>query len=216
MNDIAIYCAGGFGKEVALLVRRINEAHEKPIWNMIGFFDDAKPSGYSVLRFGKVLGGINELNTWDKPLSVAIAIGDPEIKNKIHKNITNKLISFPNLIHPSFDMGDSESFAIGMGNIIQGNCHVTCDVSIGNFNILNGSVVIGHDVRIGNYNSLMADIRISGEVIIGDRNLFGVGSIVLQRIKIGTSVRLSPGSVLITKPKDNSVYIGNPARLFKF
>ena len=41
---------------------------------------------------------------------------------------------------------------------------------------------------------------------------FGVGSIVLQQIKIGNNVRLGAGSVLMTKPKDEHLYMGNPAR----
>ena len=38
MNDIAIYGAGGFGCEVACLIKRINE--KEPTWNFIGFFYD--------------------------------------------------------------------------------------------------------------------------------------------------------------------------------
>ena len=38
MNNIAIYGAGGFGREVACLIKRINE--KSPTWNLIGFFDD--------------------------------------------------------------------------------------------------------------------------------------------------------------------------------
>ena len=41
---------------------------------------------------------------------------------------------------------------------------------------------------------------------------FGVGSIVLQQIKIGNNVRLGAGSVPMTKPKDEHLYMGNPAR----
>ena len=42
MKDIAIYGAGGFGREVACLLRRINE--QAPQWNLRGFFDDGKES----------------------------------------------------------------------------------------------------------------------------------------------------------------------------
>ena len=44
------------------------------------------------------------------------------------------------------------------------------------------------------------------------RIFFGVGSIVIQQIKIGHNIRLGAGSVLMTKPKDGFLYIGNPAR----
>lgn len=38
MKDIAVFGAGGFGREVANLIRRINAAAEVPEWNFIGFF----------------------------------------------------------------------------------------------------------------------------------------------------------------------------------
>lgn len=56
----------------------------------------------------------------------------------------------------------------------------------------------------------------SGEVKIGDCNLFGIASIILQQLKVGNNVRLGAGSVLMTKPKDDSLYMGNPAKLFKY
>lgn len=62
----------------------------------------------------------------------------------------------------------------------------------------------------------MPGTRISGEVHIGDENLFGVGSIVLQKIYIGNKVRVGAGSVLMRKTKDGNLYIGNPAKLFKY
>ena len=58
----------------------------------------------------------------------------------------------------------------------------------------------------------MPAMRISGEVNIGDCNFFGVGSIILQKIKIGNNVRLGAGSVLMRKPKDGILYMGNPAK----
>ncbi len=80
--------------------------------------------------------------------------------------------------------------------------------------MLNGLVLIGHDATIGDYNVIMPSVRISGEVKIGNRNLLGVCSIVLQQLKIGNGVHLGAGAVLMTKPKDECTYIGNPAKLF--
>ncbi len=212
MNDIAIYGAGGFGKEVASLIRIINESLLEPEWNLIGFFDDGKEIGCQISHYGKVIGGINELNVYDKNLSLVVAVGNPiAIKNIVSK-ISNDRVAFPNLIHPKVVYTDPETFGIGKGNIIQGGCAFSCDVSIGDFNVMNGSVVFGHDDVIGSYNVFMPAIRVSGEVIIGESNFFGVGSIILQQIKIGNSIRLGAGSVLMTKPKDGKLYIGNPAR----
>lgn len=213
MKDIAIYGAGGFGKEIACLIRIINEAKDAPEWNLIGFFDDNESiKGKMVSHYALCLGGMVDLNNWDKPISIVIAVGSPKAIATISEKINNIHVDFPNLIHPSFSVNDIKTFQIGKGNIIQGGCAVTCDVTIGNFNVFNGSVVLGHDVTIGNYNCFMPAIRVSGEVNIGNCNFFGVGAIILQQIKIGNNIRLGAGSVLMTKPKDGKLYIGNPAK----
>lgn len=215
MKDIAIYGAGGLGKEVACLINRINE--EKPTWNLIGFFDDNDSlKDKWISHFGKCLGGIDELNRYNKKLSIAVAIGNPKVSQLIVNQINNQNISFPNLIHPTTKCIDERTFEIGIGNIIQGSCAFSCDVKIGDFNILNGSIVLGHDDNIGSFNTFMPAVRVSGEVIMGNGNFFGVGSIVLQQIKIGDNIRLGAGSVLMFKPKDGELYIGNPAKRMKF
>lgn len=213
MKEIAIFGAGGFGREVACLINRINE--HQPTWNLIGFFDDGKKMGDEVSHFGKVLGGVDELNSWSKDLAVVIAIGNPNVVKAVREKLVNSFLYYPNIIHPLVNFSDVASFKIGEGNIVQRDCSFSCDVTIGDFNVMNASVVFGHDDVVGSYNSFMPAIRISGEVKIGDCNFFGVGSIVLQQIKIGNNIRLGAGSVLMTKPKEGNLYIGNPAKLFK-
>lgn len=210
MKQIAIYGAGGFGREVACLLKKINE--EKPTWELVGFFDDGIEIGTEISHFGKVLGGINELNAWQKELSIAITIGSLKIVQTLVSKITNKKILFPNIIAPTVYFADPETFKIGKGNIIQKHCSFSCDVTIGDFNVMDGADVFGHDDVVGSFNTFMPAMRISGEVTIGNCNFFGVGSIILQQIKIGNNIRLGAGSVLMRKPKDGFLYMGNPAK----
>ena len=213
MKNIAIYGAGGFGREVACLLNWINDV--TPTWNLIGFFDDGKQEGESVSHFGKVLGGMQSLNAYRESLSVVFAIGKVGVVKKLYESVTNEKIEYPNIIAPDFTVRDPYSFKIGRGNIIQGRSSLTCDVAIGDFNVFNGAVNMGHDIVIGNYNVIMPGVRISGGVTIGDSNFFGVGSIVLQQLSISNNVKLAAGSVLMTKPRDNSLYLGVPAKLMK-
>ena len=214
MKDIAIYGAGGFGKEIACLINQINDV--RPQWNLIGFFDDGKEKGQQISHFGRVLGGIEEINEYNDALNLAIAIGTPSSLRGVRERIRNDKILYPNIIAPTFGISDPETFCIGEGTIIGHGCAVSCDVTIGNYNILNADIVMGHDVKIGDYNVIMPDIRISGEVIIGEENHIGVGSIILQRVKVGNRVHLGAGSVLMTRPKNGGTYLGNPAKLFKY
>lgn len=217
MKDIAIFGAGGFGREVACLLRIINERQEKPEWNLIGFFDDAKElKGKMVSHYAPCLGGLEALNDYPKELYLTIAIGNAKTLHAIVQKITNPHILYPNLIHPDTVFSDKETFSIGKGNVIQRGCSFSCDVTIGDFNIANGAVSMGHDDKIGSFNTIMPAVRISGGVTVGDFNFFGVGSIILQYIKVGNEVRLGAGGVLMTKPRNGQLYMGNPARKTEF
>ena len=212
MKDIAIFGAGGFGREVACLINLINK--EKPTWKLIGFFDDNSALKGTHNEYGKVLGGRDVVNAWRKPLCLLMAIGSGSTVKKVVEGIQNPNIIFPNFIFkPSYS--DENNVDFGKGNIIIGT-HFSCAVKIGDFNMMNGNVVFGHDDIIGNYNTFMPGVRISGEVKIGDECFFGVGSIVLQQLQVSDRVKLGAGSVMMTKPKKESLYIGNPARLFRY
>ena len=43
MRDIAIYGAGGLGREIACVLKKINMV--TPTWNLLGFFDDGLEVG---------------------------------------------------------------------------------------------------------------------------------------------------------------------------
>lgn len=214
-KKIAIYGAGGLGREVAGGIQRINNAG-KENWCLVGFYDDGLEVGSTVSHYGTILGGMNELNAVSEPLAIAIAVGAPAVRKQIFERIINKNIYFPNLIAPSFRILDPMTFKIGQGNIIQDNCSVTCDVQIGDYNVFNGSNAMGHDVAVGSFNVLMPGVRLSGVSSVGDCNMFGVDSVVLQKVKVGDNVTLGAGSVLMTKPKDGHTYIGVPAKRFDF
>jgi sugar O-acyltransferase (sialic acid O-acetyltransferase NeuD family) len=210
MKNIAIFGAGGFGKEVACVINRINEI--EPTWDLIGFFDDGVPEGSDVSHFGKVIGNTKDLNQWEEELSIVFAIGSPKIIEKIVNHIDNKFVLFPNLIHPEVFFADKLSFKIGRGNVIVRGCTFSVDVEVGDFNQFNSLSALAHDVCVGSFNVFMPLTRVSGEVKIGDFNAFGIGTIILQRIKIGSRVKVAPSSVIMRKTKDDCLYMGNPAK----
>ncbi len=214
MKKIAIYGAGGFGKEVACLIDRINAKGGD--WELIGFFDDTKPAGTPVSIYGKVLGGMDAIRDITEPMALAIAINENKVVKRITETITNDNVYFPNLIDPSLFVVDKRTLKMGEGNIIQNDCMISCDVSIGSFNLINDHVVVGHDNVIGNFNGLMPGAHLSGSVTIGDNNLLGVASAVVQGITIGNGITLGANSVLMTQPRDNKTYLGVPAKRFGF
>ena len=207
MRNIAIIGAGGFGREVACVVNQL------ATWNLVGFYDDGVEAG-SKTGYGKVLGGIAELNLRQEPIDLVLAIGNPEVAKQVVERITNPLVSYPNIIAPNAYFYDRGSVRMGKGNFIGPNTAISCNVALGDFNILNVLTQVGHDATFGNHNVVMPSVNISGSVEIGDSNLFGVKSTAIQGIKIGNGVTLAPNSVLTRNAKDGKTYLGNPAKVF--
>lgn len=218
MKDIVIYGAGGFGREVACLINRINDEispGNEVMWNLLGFIDDGLPIG-SKNEYGEVLGGFDVLNTWEKPLSVVMAIGSPTNLKTLVNKIDNANIDFPNIISPDVVFHDYKNTSIGKGNVIcVGSC-ISTNVKIGNFNILNGYITVGHDSRIGDFNCLMTGVRICGGVRLQDCNFLGVNSVVLQYKELACDVVLGAGSVAMRNIKNPGTFVGVPATKIKF
>lgn len=208
MTDIAIYGAGGFGREVACLINAIN--YVKPTWNLIGFFDDEKTKG-DRNEFGVILGGLEDLNSYNKKLAIVMSIGNPSSISKLVSAITNENIEFPNILAPDLVFLDKSSLSLGKGNLIMFQSLVSYNVTIGDFNLFNCGISLGHGASLGSFNSMMSYVKISGDVRVGNSNFFGVCSVVLQKIEIGNNTTIGTNSVIMRKTKDYSTYLGNPA-----
>lgn len=214
MKDIAIYGAGGFGREVACLLQRINKEVGQQ-WNLIGFFDDGISPG-TRNEYGKVLGNIETLNNWNKPLAIVFAIGSPKIVELLYSKINNERIEFPNVIAPDTLFLDSENVRLGIGNVICSRCLISCNIEIGNFNIFNGYITVGHDSVIGNFNSIMPATKISGGVKLGNRNFLGVNSVILQCKSLCDDNVIGASSVVLRNIKTPGTYVGSPAKKISY
>lgn len=214
MEKIAVFGAGAYGQEVSCLVKKINSRLESPKWEFIGFFDDNDSLWGTSNRYGKILGGINDLNEWEEPLAIVIAIANGSVLKKIVDKLDNLNLSFPNIIDPDTSYLDKSTVLFGKGNIIGEVTRFAPNVQIGDFNIIVNDCVFGHDDIVGSFNIFFPAVRFSGHVTCGNHNMFGVRSTVLQGLKIGNHVKLSVGSFLMNNAQDGFTYKGNPARKF--
>lgn len=209
MNDLIIYGAGGFGREVALLIEQINEA--KYTWNVLGFVDDGIAPNTRIDGL-QVLGGLNYLHQCKQPMNIVIAIAQPLIRKTVAQSLVNKLFSFPTLIHPSANMGSSFRNNVGDGSIIAAFNVLTTGITVGNFTIINLGCTIGHDVALNNFCTVMPGCNISGNVKIGEGTLVGTGSQILQNLSIGSACKIGAGAVVTKNFGDGLTLLGVPAR----
>jgi sugar O-acyltransferase (sialic acid O-acetyltransferase NeuD family) len=207
LKNLAIYGAGGFGRETALLINQINA--KNPTWRLAGFYDDGLAAGTDIDGLS-VLGGMDELNAVKVVTGIAIAIADPIIKKGVFERITNRQLTFPSVIHPTFSMGASGN-RIGKGCILTAGCILTTGIFLGDFVIINLLSSVGHDVRIGNFSSIMPGCSVSGNVKIGESTSIGTGARILQNLSVGSRCKVGAGAVLTRDFPDDKTIVGVPA-----
>nr|WP_315199405.1 DapH/DapD/GlmU-related protein [uncultured Flavobacterium sp.] len=90
------------------------------------------------------------------------------------------------------------------------------------FNVYHGqSLIINRDTIIGNnvtvrHNTTIGIAKEGGNCpIIGDNVTIGANAVVIGDIKIGNNSVIGAGSVVIRNVPENSVVVGNPAKIIK-
>lgn len=213
MENIAIFGAGGFGREVKTIIDAINKKNEST-YNFIGFFDDGFEKD-TLANTYPILGGINEINQYNEELSVVICIGDPKIKKKIISKINNPKILFPTIIHPGASI-TNEFVNLGKGCIVCEGTIITCNIDIKDFVILNLMCTVGHDTIIEDYCSFMPSVNISGEVKIEQGVYVGTGAKIINLLEIGENTIIGAGAVVSKSLPANCTAVGIPAKPIKF
>lgn len=215
MNRIAVYGAGGFGREVKMLIDQINELGTQPSkWEFVGFYDDGLEKGLMVNGF-PVLGGVNDLNEIPENIAIVIAVGNPITKKNIVGKINNQHVHYPVLIHPNVLIG-KDDVSIGQGSIICAGCLITVNIKIGKHVILNLSCTVGHDTVISDYCSFMPSVNISGEVRLSQCVYVGTGAQIINRADIGEETIVGMGAVVSKSLPAKCTAVGIPAKPIKF
>jgi len=210
LKDLAIFGAGGFGKEVKTLVDHINQ--QEPTWNLLGFYDDQPLEEVQGLP---VLGALQDLLSQNQELHLVVALGNSKIRCEITRKLNAHHIKFATLIHPSVIIGNPESVRIGSGSIVTAGVILTTDISIGEHVVINLNTTIGHDSIICAYVSLMPGINIAGNVCLKDGVFIGAGANILGGITIGEYSTIGAGAVVTSNIPDSSTAVGVPAKVIQ-
>lgn len=212
MKELYIFGAGGFGREVAWLVERINEKESE--WNLKGFLDDnmdihgKQEGGYPIL------GGCDYLSTLEKEVWIVCAVGAVAARKKIINKLNfNKNIRYATVVDPS--VISSKGVRVGEGSIICAGTILTVDIIIGKHVIINLDCTIGHDDVIEDYVTINPSVNLSGNVHIGECTELGTGMQVIQGRNIVSSCIIGAGSVVVKDIEENGTYVGIPARKIK-
>jgi sugar O-acyltransferase (sialic acid O-acetyltransferase NeuD family) len=117
------------------------------------------------------------------------------------------------LIDPSSVIAESatyeDGFHINAGTVIGANSHFEEHVQV------NRSVSIGHDAVVEAFASFGPACVICGSCRIGAGAFIGGGATIVPEISIGKNVIVGAGAVVVKDVPDNSVVVGNPAKIIR-
>ena len=212
MRKLFIIGAGGFGREVAWLIERINS--REMTWELQGFIDDAvEKHGRQEGRY-PVLGGCDLLAQYDEPW-VVCAIGASAVRKKvIEKVVEHAPIRFATLVDPSV-LYDS-SVCVGEGSIICAGTILTVDIAIGRHVIINLDCTIGHDAEIEDFVTMYPSVNVSGCAAIEECVELGTGMQIIQGKRVGSNTVVGAGAVVTKNLPCGCTAVGAPAKPVKF
>lgn len=215
MKPLIILGTGGNCVDILDTINELNRNSRKSVYRCIGFLDDNEQIQGREFYGVKVIG----------PLESAIDYRDCFFVNGIgsHSNFWKKseIIAktnipsdrFETLIHPTASV--SEMSALGFDTVILQNVTIASNVTIGNHVIILPNSIISHDSVIGDFTCITGGVCVSGETKIGQSCYLGTNSTIIGNISIGNQSLIGMGSVVLDHVPENSVMVGNPAKLLR-
>ena len=208
LKKIAIYGAGGFGKEVRALITQLAE----PAWDFVGFFDDRD---LSITLGGQYLGNKEDLNRYPEALAVVIALGWSHMRQQVVQGITNPNIYFPTLVSPHCVLGEKETIHWGKGCLLMAGAVLTTDIRMGDFCVININASVGHDVQMGDFASVMPGANLSGNVHLKNEVFVGTGATILNGLEVGQGAIVGAGALVNRPVLAQQTVVGVPAKPLK-
>ena len=214
-KKLIILGTGGNSVDILDAVNERNAYSKIPQYECIGFLDDDQQ------QWGKEIWGVQVLG----PLESASQYPDAYFVNGIgsERNFWKKaaiiaktrvpLDRFETIVHPTASV--SRMATLGKGVVVLQHVTIANQASIGNHVIILPNSVISHDVIIADYSCITGGVCISGLVTMGRNCYLGTKSSIIGGVKIGNSCLIGMGAVIRHDVPENSVMVGNPAKLLR-
>lgn len=190
IRDIMIVGAGGWGREVAWTLERINAV--QPTWNILGVSDDdpAKGKGKGSMEGYPYLGNPEEASRDYPGAAVVIAIGDNAVREKIYRRLRGH--DFPAIIDPSAVVAPTVDLRHGV--YVGALAVVSVGCNIGKFVIVNTRSGVGHDCTVDDFAQLCPGATMSGHSSLGKFGYLATNSCLCPNVKVGDRGQVAAGT----------------------
>jgi len=207
VKKLAILGASGHGRVAA-------DIAEQQGWEKIELFDAAWPniqtSEHDFVIAGDETSFWENLNQYD---AAFIALGDNVIRKEKYDQLMTTDIELINLISNSAII--SNRVQLGHGILVAELACIKTGSIIADGVIINTNATIDHDCQIDSFVHLSPAVSLAGNVSVATMSWLGIGSCVIQNIRIGTEVIAGAGSVITNDIPDNVTVVGVPATVIK-
>lgn len=207
MKKLFIIGAGGFGREVLQWVKDINE--NEPTWDIQGFIDDDLQALNDVECDYAVVGSLKDCHP-NPDEYYALAIANPETKQKIVESMEKQGMNFASIIHPTATITNFSHY--GEGLIMFPHAKLSVNSTVGKHVTIMSSGV-GHDVTVGDYCTICGNVTVIRNVVIGDRTYVASNVALNADVHVGKDCYIGMGSMVSKDVPDHSKTFCNPARV---
>ncbi len=206
MKNLVIIGASGFAREMYDLA--LTCFANDPNFKVKGFLSDG-PSNIEAMGYPAVLGKVAEYEI--QPADVFFCgIGKVSDRKKTVEIILSKGGKFINLIHPTAVISPSVKLGIGVG--IKAFCVLASDVTVEDFTFMQSSVIMGHDVHIGKFCQINSFAFFAGYSRVHDLVSINAGVKLIQKAVVEEGAIVGMGSVVLNKVKKGTTVFGIPAK----
>jgi len=204
---LIIIGASGFGLEAHFLAERLG----RPIK---GFLDDNDDLAGTTVLGAPVLGKIDSWTAYSD-CEFVVAIGNPRIRRKVVVQMCALgQPAFATLVDPAAVLMP-RLVTVGSGTIICAGAMFTTQITLGTHCIVNLNATVGHETTLGDFVTIAPLAAISGRVTLSDLVEVGTSACVRQGVAMGSGAMLGMGGVLTKDADENTLLIGNPARVLR-
>jgi sugar O-acyltransferase (sialic acid O-acetyltransferase NeuD family) len=205
---IFILGAGGFGRELFAWLYESTSC--RPDDHVAGFLDSNPDALGHRSDYGRIVGAPEDFRPAPEDYLVC-AIGSPEAKLRLCRELQRKGAKFLSLIHRTAFVGASSR--LGDGVVLCQGAVVTSNVALGSFVTLNVHASVGHDAIVGDGCTLSAHCDVTGRASLKEGVFLGSHATVLPGVRVGEYAVVGAASAAFRTVKPRTTVVGVPARV---
>ena len=206
---LLIYGAGAAAEEIYDLVYRndMMNGRYSAVYYLVDdeYYIQPELAGVKIVKYSSYKNEIIEEK------EVVIAMGEPKERYNMYCKAKKDGLSFATLIDCTATI--SKTATIAQGCIVYAGAVVSSEAEIQENCMLMFHSIIGHHAVIRRNSVVCPKANVGGFSRVGEEAFIGLGSSMLQHVNVGSHAIVGLGSMVFRDVPDNTVVIGNPARV---